>query len=285
MNATFSGDAGPVKYGDTIALRCVSTDTYVGVGEGDRVGAGRKNAAAADRWLLSPPPPRAATGVPLRSCERGVLVSGSVVRPLGLDRDGVPSVSGAGEAAQWHIVAGGGPFTPEWAATRCGGGGVVRGGGGGGPSLAALGPRAQEAALVDDLLYALLGLDGAVVRARGEGPRVEFVLDGSAGVAPPLAALTSALCPVATAAARCGHWVAARSREECGLVAQALCAGARLLLREFSLLVAQVRRARSSSRSSASSSCSSSSSISSSTARTNTAARRSSSPARGVGAG
>ena len=137
----------------------------------------------------------------------------------------------------------------------------------------------QESMLVEDLLYALLGVEGThiLVKRDGDGAgagggaasdygsvtsgagagaggaastafegidasmrSIEFYLADRDGINESLAFLVDRVLPLCRYYVRCSWYAEMRSRYEAGLVANAFAAACRLLLREYTLLVAQL---------------------------------------------
>lgn len=160
-------------------------------------------------------------------------------------------------ASLWCCVPRGAAFAPEWLLSRpftVARTAVVRTDAGQVP-LVQLGAAAAEAALVDDLLSALLGGAGRYITARSVPPQaglltctddhVQFQLGEAAtakasGPLVPLLHLASKLLPLATTAARCRGYAARRAASESGAVAQALAASVRRIMGQFDVLVAQL---------------------------------------------
>jgi len=121
------------------------------------------------------------------------------------------------------------------------------------PDFRAVPLAAQEAALVDDLLYAFMGVEGRYARcavARGpgpgtsRGPRVAFFLRAPPGLDPALAEQARRLLPVAEHAVAVQRFVETRGGLAHGSVAQALAAAMRGALEEWMLFVTQLEHAQ-----------------------------------------
>jgi gamma-tubulin complex component 2 len=121
------------------------------------------------------------------------------------------------------------------------------------PDFRGVSLAAQEAALVDDLLYAFMGLEGRYARcavARGpgagtsRGPRVAFFLRAPPGLDPALAEQARRLLPVAEHVAAVQRFVETRGGLAHGSVAQALAAAMRAALGEWLLFVTQLEHAQ-----------------------------------------
>ncbi|KAG5191839.1 Spc98 family-domain-containing protein [Tribonema minus] len=114
----------------------------------------------------------------------------------------------------------------------------------------------QEQLLLEDLLSALMGLEGRYIRATGragpgalgatgavEAPKtlqeVEFTVDVG-GAEQGFGYLAERMLPLCSCYVRVSRFVLDRSRSEFGLVAHALSAAMRLLLKEYLVLVAQL---------------------------------------------
>jgi gamma-tubulin complex component 2 len=121
------------------------------------------------------------------------------------------------------------------------------------PDFRGVSLAAQEAALVDDLLYAFMGLEGRYARcavARGpgpgtsRGPRVAFFLRPPPGLDPALAEQARRLLPVAEHVVAVQRFVETRGGLAHGSVAQALAAAMREALGEWLLFVTQLEHAQ-----------------------------------------
>jgi gamma-tubulin complex component 2 len=105
--------------------------------------------------------------------------------------------------------------------------------------LRAFPPHVQELLILDDVLYAMVGIDGRFVRAvTVPGSGVRFVLDADADA--PLAELASRLLPLCDDAAAVARFCESRGRHEHGLTAHAAAAALRALLRDWRALAAQL---------------------------------------------
>jgi hypothetical protein len=106
--------------------------------------------------------------------------------------------------------------------------------------LRAYPPHVQELLILDDILYAMVGIDGRFVRAvcATPGGSVRFALDADADAS--LAELAGRLLPLCDDAAAVGRFVESRSRYEHGLTAHATAAALRALLRDWRALAAQL---------------------------------------------
>jgi gamma-tubulin complex component 2 len=106
--------------------------------------------------------------------------------------------------------------------------------------LRAYPPHVQELLILDDILYAMVGIDGRFVRAACATPggAVRFALDADADAS--LAELAGRLLPLCDDAAAVARFVESRSRYEHGLTAHATAAALRALLRDWRALAAQL---------------------------------------------
>ncbi|KAK0255696.1 hypothetical protein B0A54_11011 [Friedmanniomyces endolithicus] len=115
------------------------------------------------------------------------------------------------------------------------------------PPLAGLDLQRQEAALIEDLLFVLMGVEGQYVRfvesynpldekSRYVGPAFKIAL----GLDPSLRDLTNGMLKTATQFAALEVFVETMGREECGTVNHALCAAMRKLLKDYLILIAQL---------------------------------------------
>ncbi|KAI4259938.1 MAG: hypothetical protein L6R42_004309, partial [Xanthoria sp. 1 TBL-2021] len=115
------------------------------------------------------------------------------------------------------------------------------------PSLKQLTPHDQEAAILDDLLYVLMGFEGQYIRYdESYNPSVEKErLDGPSfsilpGLDPSLRDLTNSVLKMATYYSAIEAFVEVQSREEFGAINHALCASIRKLLKDYLILIAQL---------------------------------------------
>ncbi|KAI4264949.1 MAG: hypothetical protein L6R38_009747 [Xanthoria sp. 2 TBL-2021] len=115
------------------------------------------------------------------------------------------------------------------------------------PPLSQLTPHDQEAAILDDLLYVLMGFEGQYIRYdQSYNPSVEKErLDGPSfsilpGLDPSLRDLTNSVLKMATYYSAIEAFVEVQSREEFGAVNHALCASIRKLLKDYLILIAQL---------------------------------------------
>jgi gamma-tubulin complex component 2 len=106
---------------------------------------------------------------------------------------------------------------------------------------------AQEAAMLEDLLFAFMGYEGQYIRfADSYNPKEEkHRLAGPTfkilpGLDPSLRDLTASMLKLATHYIAVEAFVEVQSREEYGTINHALCASIRKLLREYLVLVAQM---------------------------------------------
>eukprot|EP00741_Cyanophora_paradoxa_P002064 tig00000545_g2000.t1 len=112
-----------------------------------------------------------------------------------------------------------------------------------GPSLHALPYHMQELAIMDDLLYVMMGIEGKYIgivpTTTREGHRdVSFKVDKTLDVS--LAELVGRVLPLAAQHVRVASYADHGARYEAGLVANALSAALRSLCKEFLVLVAQL---------------------------------------------
>ncbi|QIX02392.1 hypothetical protein AMS68_007909 [Peltaster fructicola] len=119
-----------------------------------------------------------------------------------------------------------------------------------GPNLASLDLHKQEKAMIDDLLFVLLGLEGQYItfginrepydpfdeRSRLAGP----VFTIARGLDPSLRDLTQQVLKTATCTSALDAFVEVMSRYEKGSVSHALCAAIRKIQKDFQILVAQL---------------------------------------------
>ncbi|KAL8709328.1 MAG: hypothetical protein Q9220_005921 [cf. Caloplaca sp. 1 TL-2023] len=113
--------------------------------------------------------------------------------------------------------------------------------------LKRLSPHAQECAILDDLLYVLMGFEGQYIRYadpynssvekdRLAGPTFQIL----PGLDPSLRDLTNSVLKMATYYSAMEAFVEVQSREEFGSINHALCASIRKLLKDYLILVAQL---------------------------------------------
>ncbi|KAK8128314.1 Spindle pole body component [Apiospora sp. TS-2023a] len=107
--------------------------------------------------------------------------------------------------------------------------------------------EAQEAAIIEDLLFVFMGYEGQYIRfSYAYNPSEERdQLTGptykiSPGLDPSLEDLTQSMLKMATHYTALGHFVDVQSREEFGAVNHALCAAIRKYLHEYLIMVAQL---------------------------------------------
>ncbi|KAK5111808.1 hypothetical protein LTR62_004728 [Meristemomyces frigidus] len=115
------------------------------------------------------------------------------------------------------------------------------------PPFGGLGLGNQESALIEDLLYVLMGFEGQYVRYvesynpldekhRLVGPTYRI----ANGLDPSLRDLASGMLKTATHFAALELFVETMGREECGSVSHALCASVRKLVKDYLSLIAQL---------------------------------------------
>uniref|UniRef100_A0A0E0PB65 Gamma-tubulin complex component n=1 Tax=Oryza rufipogon TaxID=4529 RepID=A0A0E0PB65_ORYRU len=119
-----------------------------------------------------------------------------------------------------------------------------RGGGGGGGAESVIGSYAvsvQELLVIDDLLSALVGIEGryiSIKRVRGKEGYVVFQIDSSMDLA--LQELTRRIFPLCEDFVLVYHFVESRSHFKSGLVNHALAAALRAFLLDYQAMVAQL---------------------------------------------
>ncbi|KAI4131551.1 MAG: hypothetical protein LQ338_001185 [Usnochroma carphineum] len=117
------------------------------------------------------------------------------------------------------------------------------------PPLKQLSSSAQEAAILDDLLYVLMGFEGQYIRYidsydpsvekdRLAGPSFRIL----PGIDPSLRDLTNSMLKMATYYNAIEAFVEVQSREEFGAINHALCASIRKLLKDYLVLIAQLEK-------------------------------------------
>lgn len=115
-----------------------------------------------------------------------------------------------------------------------------------GPDLDSFSPPVQEVRIIDDLLFAFMGLDGQYIRAQfvehedGESrPKdVKFVMATS--LEPSLAALVHRMLPICEYVVVLQRFIETRSYIEFGLVCHAVAAAMRQVLEDWLLMVTQL---------------------------------------------
>ena len=111
----------------------------------------------------------------------------------------------------------------------------------------------QEQLLVEDLLYVLLGIHGKYVCVNhvGQGKSRNdadiFNAETTRGIDPSLTYLIRRISPVASAYSVVSQYVDSHNRYEYGMTCHALCAAIRSLIKEFTILVAQLEHSLNSS--------------------------------------
>ena len=108
------------------------------------------------------------------------------------------------------------------------------------PSLLHLSPTDQEKTLVEEALYALMGIESDHIRAFPSRSGMVFQVSNETDADPSIVDLLNRILPLANAYARVVAWVESSSRYESGLVAQALAAAVRELLNEYLIVIAQL---------------------------------------------
>lgn len=106
---------------------------------------------------------------------------------------------------------------------------------------------AQEAAILDDLLYVFMGFEGQYIHYHSSyDPSVEKdrlsgpIFQLAPGLDPTLKDLTLSMLKMATHYSAMEAFVEVQSRAECGAVSHALCAAIRKILKDYLILVAQL---------------------------------------------
>lgn len=113
---------------------------------------------------------------------------------------------------------------------------------GSGKSLDGWKPSVQELLIMDDLLYAMMGIQGRFVQAKvvGGGKNMEFTVDSSLDT--PMRDLVKQMLPLCEHAAELRRFVVSRSRFEFGMVSQAFCAELQAWLHEWDIFIAQLEK-------------------------------------------
>lgn len=110
-----------------------------------------------------------------------------------------------------------------------------------------LSPDKQEAAVIEDLLFVLMGYEGQYIRfdrvyepsdekSRLAGPSFKIL----PGLDPSLRDLTESVLKIATYYKAVESFVEVQSRQEFGLINHALCASVRKMLKDYLVLIAQL---------------------------------------------
>ncbi|CAG8938069.1 unnamed protein product [Penicillium salamii] len=114
-------------------------------------------------------------------------------------------------------------------------------------ALRELSSDAQEAAILEDLLFVFMGFEGQYVHyASSYDPSVEKdrltgpVFQIAPGLDPTLRDLTQSMLKMATHYSAMEAFVEIQSRAECGAVSHSLCASIRKLLKDYLILIAQL---------------------------------------------
>ena len=203
--------------------------------------AGTTPTLPAPRYI--PPPPPAAPAWALDTSDEPPLV-------LVLPPD-------SGVTSRYETGAGvppSGPVVPDWTTRRpymtgahLGASAPSRGGSSaasaparaGGKALQEHAPALQELLLLDDVLYAMVGIDGRFIRATSTPDgAVRFVLEGDAD--PPLSELVRRILVLCSDAASVHRFAEQRSSHSWGLTANACAAAMRTLLADWRSLAVQL---------------------------------------------
>eukprot|EP00633_Aureoumbra_lagunensis_P008669 CAMPEP_0197307028 /NCGR_PEP_ID=MMETSP0891-20130614/4464_1 /TAXON_ID=44058 ORGANISM="Aureoumbra lagunensis, Strain CCMP1510" /NCGR_SAMPLE_ID=MMETSP0891 /ASSEMBLY_ACC=CAM_ASM_000534 /LENGTH=810 /DNA_ID=CAMNT_0042790001 /DNA_START=228 /DNA_END=2657 /DNA_ORIENTATION=+ len=245
LNARVRDDTGIVRYGDIIALRCrMARDRCLGLDtESGELRLGRSLIGNAERWELVPVKGNYRRGDCLRSGDAvgfkpAVLLSGYY---LGVSDDAPCMVR---NASSWILIQAGSPRWPSWLEERKYLSGnflldTERGD-----------DDTHREDLVDDVLSALAGTEGGLVRAalnttttlsKPDSSRLVFRIESDESNKD-LADFDLARRCVSTGEAYCRlrSFAASRLRYERGRVAHALAAEIRRYLREYLVFIAQL---------------------------------------------
>lgn len=113
--------------------------------------------------------------------------------------------------------------------------------------LRELSPDAQEAAILEDLLFVFMGFEGQYIHyASSYDPSIEKdrltgpVFKIAPGLDPTLRDLIQSMLKMATHYSAMEAFVEIQSRAECGAVSHSLCASIRKLLKDYLILIAQL---------------------------------------------
>ncbi|KZO94313.1 hypothetical protein CALVIDRAFT_484346 [Calocera viscosa TUFC12733] len=106
----------------------------------------------------------------------------------------------------------------------------------------------QEAMVLEDLLFVMLGIEGSLIRYSPDSPHVDDPLAGAVFVCndtldPSMRDLITRLLPIATHYTALEAFIAAKSIEGCGFVNHALCGALRSVLQEHVTLVTRLEHA------------------------------------------
>ncbi|EJT99710.1 hypothetical protein DACRYDRAFT_55632 [Dacryopinax primogenitus] len=115
-------------------------------------------------------------------------------------------------------------------------------------NLKGLSLELQEAMVLEDLLYVMLGIEGMLIRYSPESPHVDDPLAGAVFLCndtldPSIRDLIMRLLPIATHYTALQAFIAAKSIEGCGFVNHALCGALRSVLQEHITLVTRLENA------------------------------------------
>lgn len=115
------------------------------------------------------------------------------------------------------------------------------------PPLQSYPPDFQESLLVDDLLYAFVGLEARYIRVVKQSQQeqeqripIQFRLQVDGRLDPALSEMTTRMLPICECVVIISRFVETRRRYDAGVVAQGLAAGMRGVLHDWELMVAQL---------------------------------------------
>lgn len=113
---------------------------------------------------------------------------------------------------------------------------------GNGKSLDGCKTSVQELLIIDDLLYAMMGIQGRFVQAKVAGGEkgMAFTVDSSMDA--PMKDLVRQMLPLCEHAAELRRFVVSKSRFEFGMVVQAFCAELQTWLHEWDVFIAQLEK-------------------------------------------
>ena len=280
VNAAFREDNGPLKYGDLVLLECIGSPATKGTflaAAADHSGVTCLSAAlrGADRWTVVDTRRDGAPGTPSNVVSSASLyLRASTGRYLAVI-DGNLQLDERADT-RWHAVHWGTPFVPSWNSSRPYLTGeyignsraleeAIRSLPSSSPArlkfeeqeplpLNSYNTKLQEQFLIEDLLGVMLGFPGRYIRAAdanfgklldqndGGSPKEIFGLADELckGADPSATFLARRILPASGYYARVSNYVESRSRYEYGLTVHALCSAMKLLLREYTILVAQL---------------------------------------------
>jgi gamma-tubulin complex component 2 len=268
VNASFRDDRGAVRFGDTISLRSrFARERFLSLTPSGELQFARVHIGLVEKWVLLRPGDvrsrefvRAGDSVLLQHSSSGMHLALHEDSELGLRLSCVQADQFAPDLLYnvWQMTLSGIPYSPGWNTSRpylsglhlldpdrLEAAALFRGATPPPVSLASLEPAAQEQLLIDDVLAALMGTEGRYIKMRApmsDGSEACFVLEleGRSTEGEGLSFLVERLLPLCDCYVRVNAFVCERGRYDYGMVAHALAAAMRVLLREYLVLVAQL---------------------------------------------